>query len=606
MNLSQWINKQSVQTEAAGHRFDRVYDVVVVGLGTAGAISAIAAGQLGLDVLGIEQQNSMGGTGTNGHVVNYYFGSKGGLFEQLDEQAKQIEREDYMMYGVNVEAKKLALEQAALKAGVTIRYESVATGVYTDQRKVVGIRWIGQDGVHEAGCRILIDCSGDASIVAMAGCPTRFGRASDGTTHAFSSAISLIANGRLKSFYTDSGYVDHTDAADLSKELIRSATLPTHLKETYNENVRLLKVAPQLGVREGRFIVGEETVTFDQFVHDRGTDKPLFDAYANLDNHAKDFALESDLQQEWTVVCSLWSLKMAVPIPLGALIPQGLDNALVAGRSLAVDHDIASCVRMKRDMHKCGEIAAKAAYLAIRHDTAVRDVSYDRLLEMLEETGCASSEQLEPVWLTDRLAIREGLSSDKPGIAIWSARRLGTALIDELTQWCEQRHDEHLRKNSALAVALLGEKRAIPVLREMVTERDDFLPKTSHMYSQLRGHAAIYLLGKLGDTAIVPELMRIISEPAVREPEESWVSNKFIVSAEDYRFQYISYALMALLRIGDSHAACRKEIAHFLRNAVLNDRFGTQFHLNSTPDYKLPQPMTERLQQLTADRLSSW
>ncbi|GAA3413532.1 FAD-dependent oxidoreductase [Paenibacillus hodogayensis] len=606
MNLSQWINKQSIQSEAAGQRFDRTYDVVVVGLGTAGAIAAIAAGQLGLDVLGIEQQNSMGGTGTNGLVANYYFGSKGGLFEQLDEQAKQIEREGYMLYGVNVEAKKLALEQAALQAGVAIHYESVVTGVYTDQRKVAGIRWIGQGGILEAGCRILIDCSGDASTVARAGCPTRFGRDSDGTTHAFSSAISFITNGRLKSFYTDSGYVDHTDAADLSKELIRSATLPTHLKETYHDDVRLLKVAPQLGVREGRFIVGEETVTFDQFVRDKGTNKPLFHAYANLDNHAKDFALESDLQQEWTVVCSLWSMKMAVPIPLGALIPLGLDNALVAGRSLAVDHDIASCVRMKRDMHKCGEIAAKAAYLAIRHDTTVRDVSYDRLLEMLEQTGCGGREQSEPVWLTELSTIREGLRSDKPGIAIWSARRMETALIGELTQWCEQREDDHLRKHSALALALLGEKSAIPVLREMVSGRDDFLPKTSHMYSQLRSHAAIYLLGKLGDAGIVSELMRIMKEPPVREPEESWLSNKFIVSAEDYRFQYMSYALMALLRIGDIHAACRQEIAEFLRQVVLNDRFNTHFLLNSTPDYKLSQPMTERLQKLTAARLASW
>ncbi|MDF2661889.1 MAG: hypothetical protein K0Q94_4680 [Paenibacillus sp.] len=607
MKLSQWVNKRSEQTETADRTFERTYDVVVVGLGTAGAIAAISAAKLGLDVLGIEQQNGMGGTGTNGHVLSYYFGSRGGLYEQLDEQARLVEQEGYVRAGgANGDAKKLALEQAALQAGVSIRYESVVTGVYTDRRKAAGIRWIDPAGVREAGCRMLIDCTGDASVVAMAGCPTRFGRDSDGTVHAYSSVISMLINGRLKSYYTDSGYVDHTDVRDLSKEIIQAAALPTHLKQTYGDNPRFLKLAPQLGVREGRFIVGVETVTFGQYVRDDFPAKPLFYAYANLDNHAKDMALESDLQQDWSVVCSLWSLNFAVPIPLGALIPQGLDNALVAGRSLSIDHDLAACVRMKRDMQKCGEIAGTAAYLALSLDSAVKDVPHERLVAMLQATGCANAEHSAMEWLTDEDEIEAGLRSDKPGIAIWSARRLGASLIPRLTRWSEQRQDDQLRKHSAFALALLGENAAMPALREIVAERDDFMPRTSHMYNQLRGYAAIYLLGKLGDTSIIPELMRMIADSTPREPEDSWKSEKFIVNADDYRFQYISYSLMALLRIGDKHAAVRDEIAAFLRNRVLSDRFRTQFTLNSGPEVSLPYPMTERLQKMTADRLSAW
>ncbi|MDF2721325.1 MAG: hypothetical protein K0Q59_1000 [Paenibacillus sp.] len=606
MKQYQWINKQSVQSDVADRTFDPIYDVIVVGLGTAGAIAAIAAARLGLSVLGLEQLTSMGGTGTNGHVSHYYFGSTGGLYEELDERAKRIEQEGYMKLGVNCDAKKLALEQAALEAGVTVRYESVVTAVYRDGRRISGIQWVGEHAIREAGCRMLIDCTGDAAIVAMAGCPTRFGRDSDGTTHAFSSVVSQIVNGRLKSFYTDSGIVDHTDAADLSKELIRTATLPTHLKETYDESNKLLKVAPLLGVREGRFIVGEETVAFDSFLQDRHPAKPLFYAYANLDNHAKDIALESDLQQDWAVVCSLWSMRFAVPIPLGALIPQGVDNALVAGRSLSVDHDIASCVRMKRDMHKCGEIAASAAYLAVQGHTAVKDVPHEQLLDMLHATGCTRSEQPLLPWLTDESDIQAGLRSEEPGIAIWSARRIGAPLVGSLTQWSEQRHDEALRKHSAFALALLGESSAIPVLREIVLERDEYLPKTSSMYGQLRAHAAIYLLGKLGDTAIIPELKRIVSEPPAREPEPGWLNNKFIVSVDDYRFQYISYALLALLRIGDSNPAYRGPIADYVRSDILSERFCTGYYLNSTPEYKLPYSMTEQLQTIATSRLSAW
>ncbi|MFC3770105.1 FAD-dependent oxidoreductase [Paenibacillus sp. GCM10012303] len=606
MKLLQWINKQSVATAVDQPRFDRTYDAIVVGLGTAGAVAAIAAARSGLSTLGIERQTSMGGTGTNGHVAYYYFGAKGGLYEQLDERAALLEKEGCFTDGAGVEAKKLALEEAALQAGVTIRYECTAIGLYMKGGTIAGIRWIGPDGVQEAGCRVVIDCSGDAEIAVMAGCAARFGRDSDGTTHAYSNVVSLLRNGRVKSFYTDSGYVDHTDTAELTEALLASATLPTHLKHTYGEGDRLLKVAPQLGIREGRLINGDPTLTFERFVRGEWTSEPLFYAYANLDNHAKDLALESDLQQEWSVVSGLWSLRIAVPVPLEALIPQGTTNLLVAGRSLAVDHDLASCIRMKRDMQKCGEIAAKAAYLAVRDNIPVREVSYAELRRLLDETGCASEAPDTVEWLTEPDAIRSGLGSETPGIAIWSARRQGGSMIGPLREWCAQKQDGHLRKHSALALALLGDAGAIPALREMVLERDAFLSGTSHMYSQFRAHAAIYLLGKLGDAKIVPELERIVAEPGSREPEESWIRNKFIVSADDYRFQYVSYALLALLRIGSRHASVRERIAAFVRREVLDESFQARFYLNSVPEYELPHLATAQLQRLTREQLASW
>lgn len=606
MKLLQWIDKQSVTVSVDQPKFEQNVDVVVVGLGTAGAVAAIEAARSGLSTLGIERQTSMGGTGTNGHVAHYYFGAKGGLFEQLDERAAQFEKEGCLTEGASVEAKKLALEEAALQAGVAIRYECTTIGLYMEGAKIVGVRWIGPDGVQEAGCRIVIDCSGDAEMAVMAGCPTRFGRDSDGTTHAYSNVVSLLRNGRVKSFYTDSGYVDHTDAADLTRALIASATLPTHLKDSYGEADRLLKVAPQLGIREGRLIEGEATLTFDQFVRGEGIGEPLFYAYANLDNHAKDLALESDLQQEWSVVAGLWSLRIAVPLPLGTLIPQGTTNLLVAGRSLAIDHDLAACVRMKRDMQKCGEIAAKAAWLALRDGSAVRDVPYAELRRLLEQSGCATEAPETVEWLTNPDSIRGGLASETPGIAIWSARRLGDEMIGLLRAWCSQKQDSHLRKHSAFALALLGDVSAIPALREMVLERDAFMSGSSHMYSQFRVHAAIYLLGKLGDWEMVPDLERIVADTGGQEPEESWIRNKFIVSAEDYRFQYVSYALLALLRIGDRHASVRERIAAFMRREVLNDSFHVRFQLNSVPEYKLPHPVTSQLQRLTRVRLASW
>ena len=59
------------------------YDVIVVGLGTAGALSMLRCAEKGLSVLGIEKINQMGGTGTAGGICSYYFGSKGGMYEKI-------------------------------------------------------------------------------------------------------------------------------------------------------------------------------------------------------------------------------------------------------------------------------------------------------------------------------------------------------------------------------------------------------------------------------------------------------------------------------------------------------------------------------------------
>src|SRR5690606_2141771 len=109
------------------------YDLIVVGLGTAGAISAIVAAERGLKVLAIDKLNCMGGTGTAGEVLSYYFGSRGGKFEEIDNKVASYRSELYTpSVGVNGEIKKFVMEQMALEAGVDIRYESSVTGVLLD------------------------------------------------------------------------------------------------------------------------------------------------------------------------------------------------------------------------------------------------------------------------------------------------------------------------------------------------------------------------------------------------------------------------------------------------------------------------------------------
>ncbi|MDF2959282.1 MAG: hypothetical protein K0S39_1017 [Paenibacillus sp.] len=599
--------------------FTQTYDVIVVGLGTAGAIAAITAASNGLRVLGLERLTAMGGTGTVGAVVGYYYGSKGGLFEEIDQEVQRLDGAGYTKSGgVNAELKKYVLERRALEAGVAIRYECTVTGVYLEDNAVHGVRWIGPGGVEEAGCRILIDASGDAEICTMAGASSRMGRSIDGKVQPYSNPVVTVQNDAVRVFYTDSGYVDQTNEADLTQAIIRSACMPTHLPEQFDESCKFLKLAPQLGIREGRFIEGEEQVTFADILDDRLSEQPLFYAYSNIDNHGKDIAFESDLQQDWAVAASLWGITMSVPIPLGALIPKGFDNLLVAGRSLAIDHDLAACVRMKRDMQKCGEAAALAALTAIQDQLPLRRISYGRLQPLLLKNGCLrpsnhvrfkdsqSTQQDESNaafgWLTGHEEIYEGLCSLKPGIAIWSAKRIGAGINASLKQWMAQNDNEHLRKNSSLALALQGDKAAVPVLREMMRERDNFVPKTSRKYNQVRGYAAVYLLGKLMDTEIVPELLHIIQNR--KEFVNQYTDVEFISHDDEYFFQYFSFSLMALFRIAEQQPETRQIIIETIAPLVEDPQFSVMVTLKPTKDLNFD--MADTVRRIVRERIDKW
>jgi hypothetical protein len=265
------LEQGEVSSQAAQHStFTTFYDVIVVGLGTAGAIAAITAASKGLRVLGLERLHCMGGTGTVGAVVGYYFGSKGGLFEGIDEETLRLEAEGYTKAGgINAELKKYVLEQRALDAGATIQYESTVIGVYLDDSHVKGVRWLGPRGIEEAGCHIVIDSSGDAEVCAMIGAAAGPGRKLDGKMQPFSNPIISVQDNHVRVSYTDSGYVNQADERDLTRSIMQSATMSTHLPERFDESRKFLNLAPQLGIREGRFIEGEEQVTFAGVLDDQ-------------------------------------------------------------------------------------------------------------------------------------------------------------------------------------------------------------------------------------------------------------------------------------------------------------------------------------------------
>lgn len=546
-------NSEIIKTRIENPVFEESYDVIVVGLGTAGSIAAICAAEYGLSVLALETGEIMGGTATAGCVLGYFCGNNGGRYEAIDEIIYQTDKDLFTTVNnifpdhIHPWHKALVLESEALKAGVDIRFGAWAFGVYLEDKKVVGLKWKDDKGIHSTRSKYVIDCTGDANICAIAGCETSSGRDFDGRTQPFSLCTLLIKDGNLNSYYVDNGYIDPCDSNNFSRTILNTYTQKMFLWDNARSRSYYPVIAPLAGIRAGRRIIGEENVTLKDFSEGRVTDKPLFYAYSHIDTHGIEHAFEGKLYIEWCIVSRLKMLVFSVPIPKGALIPKGYKGILAAGRCIGVDHDISSCVRMKRDMQKCGEAASALAFLSVRDNVDALDVGYDHLVKILKRTKCLDENNNRmtfrvgetpngvkfdiPVkWLTDKNEIKNQLEGPIPGIGIWSAKRLGNAVIGDLKHWFDHGNGR-LKKYSAITLGLMGDNYSVETLREIIKKYPPF--EDMSMDDIFDGLSAIYLLGELCDDYCLPYLEKIIKSDSD--------NNNF--------FQFFLYAMTAIVKI---------------------------------------------------------
>lgn len=545
--------------------FDEECDVMVIGLGTAGPLAAIAAGREGCKVIGIEGNTYMGGVGTGGGIHVYCCGRKGGIQDEVDKRVDEVGKAYSPVRGFHPDAKKLVLEQMCREAGVEPRYRTRITGIFREGNKVVGVRTSGPDGEKSIGTRVVIDCSGDADACTLAGCEIRLGREFDGQPQPYSMPRGFInQKGGVDGANFDAGYVDPSDAVDYSEAICKGHTL--HLMERYEEEDRILYLASTPGLREGRFVVGEETLLAEDFFYERPVKRKIAEAFSFHDNHSKDWAFESDFAQDWVTVCGFWGRRLIIEVPYGVTVPKDMEGILVAGRCISLDHDSAQSFRMQRDMQTLGEATGVAASIAIADSCALKDVPYEKLKAKLVATDCLPAEPTErEPWLTETDEIKKKLSSTAPGPGIWSARLKGDAIVGQLQEWLAQKEDRNLRINSAFALSLLGKQDGLPLLRELVVLRDATKPTGRVHNTQQRDHAAMQLLGRFADREILPVLLYAVTGPTER-------------------LQDFTQALVSVLRIGRAHEDLRERIVETLTARLQREDFDPVLKLQkSTP-----------------------
>jgi hypothetical protein len=163
------------------------WDALVVGGGLTGVAAAVAARRQGLEVLLLEKAGFLGGApGTmlinpfmpySTTVDGQRFALSRGFFAELQELLREVGgyqgpgRED-----IHEEYLKLALDRLVVREGVRVLFHATLCGVEKSGETIVALQAATKAGTLRFTARRYLDCTGDADLAVMAGCPYQLGR----------------------------------------------------------------------------------------------------------------------------------------------------------------------------------------------------------------------------------------------------------------------------------------------------------------------------------------------------------------------------------------------------------------------------------------------
>jgi hypothetical protein len=423
------------------------YEVAVLGGGPAGIAAAVAAARAGRRTLLIERYGFLGGMGTAAGVTNFcglhanvhgemhrvVQGVASELLARIDRigglNAPHLVLGKILAQAYDTAAYKIAADDLLAAYKVDILFHALGAGVVMhDEQRINAVMVETKSGRRAVRADIFIDCSGDGDLAAWAGAPFEVGDA-DGHmlypsmmfrlnnidparageawrtipqlmdealakgTHSFPRKGAIVrpqksgiewrvnftqlkrADGSaingLEPDDLTSGEIDGRRQAVQAFEFLR--TVPGF------EKSYIVDLPPQLGIRETRRVIGAYQLSGEDVLSCASFDDSIGVNGWPIEDH-----VAGDVVFKFPPIPDSRGFN---ELPYRMLVPQGVDNLLIAGRCASMTHDGQSAARVSGACFVMGEAAGLAASLALSGNTLPRDIAIEKLQAALRHEG---------------------------------------------------------------------------------------------------------------------------------------------------------------------------------------------------------------------------
>ncbi len=423
------------------------YEVAVLGGGPAGIAAAVAAARAGRRTLLVERYGFLGGMGTAAGVTNFcglhanVHGEMRRVVQGIaSDLLMRIDRLDglnkpHLVLGkilaqaYDTAAYKIAADDLLAAHKVDILFHALGAGVAMDGDARINALFVETKAGRQAvRADIFIDCSGDGDLAAWAGAPYEVGDAHGHTlfpsmmfrlngidparagdawrtipqlmeqaeakgTHKFPRKAAIVRPQRSgiewRVNFTqlkrgDGSAINGLEPDDLTRGEIdgrKQAVEAFKFLRTVPgfEKAYIVDLPPQLGIRETRRVVG--------FYRLSGADVlgcASFDDSIGVNGWPMEQHVAGDVTFTFPPIPESRGFN---ELPYRMLVPERIDNLLVAGRCASMTQEGQSAARVSGACFAMGEAAGTAAALALRGNRVPRDIAIESLQQALKGQG---------------------------------------------------------------------------------------------------------------------------------------------------------------------------------------------------------------------------
>jgi ribulose 1,5-bisphosphate synthetase/thiazole synthase len=399
-------------------------DVAVIGGGIAGVSAACAAAKSGAKVILVERFAVTGGNATTGGVAAFCGETKGQgeVFDAIIADLEKLNAIAPYKPNSNQQARvfdhhilAIVLQELLLHRGVKLLLHTRFVDVCEKSGGISACIICGKSGPEALQAKLFIDCTGEAEVAHAVGLKTVKGRPEDGcqlpmsmmgfvrevdkseiqapegwfeVIHAKEDLpmVSVWPNGpggktlKIKIPMFDSTDTESMTSAEIQSRRRMMAVL-NYYQRVENKTWRFDGCSPQIGIREGRRIVGDYILTVDDCRAGRKFDDAIARGVFYLDAHKPDDDKRTYILRE--------SERQVPPyqIPFRSLIPLSSKNLLAAGRCFSADQLALSSARVMTTGSMLGQAAGIAAAMSVERKCEPRYLDFLAVRKIVEERG---------------------------------------------------------------------------------------------------------------------------------------------------------------------------------------------------------------------------